>query len=181
YDALVGSISHSDLVTGLEKLYWQPDDYFKPDFNWLASLPDDVVDQWVVILPQHKEQGARSKILGRGPFSVHRRQRRRGSLFGAISDPKHRHSAQRIAGAVGPTNDAAAESLHGPRTGALLVYPVVEIPKGAIPDDLKPEEVVMAFVAVAPMNARPVDGRLVAFVVRDPTHAEDAIVDILDE
>jgi len=182
YGALVGHITHSDLLGVLGKLYWQPDDYFKPDFNWLAGLGNEEIEDWVVILPQHTEQGGRSRVLGYGPLSVHRRQRRRGPLFGAISDPKHRESAKRIAGAVGPSIDEAAEALHKPNTGALLVYPVVEIPEGAaVPSALKPQEVVMAFVAVAPITTRPADGRLVAFVVRDPDHADEAIIDVVEE
>jgi len=110
---------------------------------------------------------------------VFRRKRRRGSLFGAISDPKHRSTARRIAGAEQSIGDAAADALYGPKTGALLVYPVVEADKdGEIASSLKPEAVVMAFVAVAPITTRPADRRLVTFVVRDPEHEDDAIVDV---
>jgi len=182
YDALVGSVSHGQLVSVLEQLAWQPDEYFAPDLNWLKTLSDDDVGEWVVILPQHTAQGPRATILGQGPLSIFRRQRRRGSLFGAISDPKHRISARRIAGTDASIGDSTADRLHGPRTGALLAYPVVELQKDSqITATLEPEQVVTAFVAVAPATTRPPDGRLVTFVVRDRDREDEAIIDTPEE
>jgi hypothetical protein len=178
YDARVGKAPHDQVVNVLEKLVWLPDDYFEPDLNWLKGLKPDEVDDWVVLLPQHTAKGARATIMGHGPLSVFVRNRRRGTLFGAISDPKHRFSARRIAGAIESIGDVSADELHGPRTGALLVYPVVEVEKEAeIPTELQPEQVVTAFVAVAPMTTRPSDGRLVTFVVRDKDREDEAIID----
>src|SRR5439155_15442263 len=89
YDALVGTVAHDRLVATLELLAWQPDEYFAPDLNWLKSLGAADVAEWIVILPQHTAQGPRAAILGHGPLSIFRRKRRRGPLFGGISDPKH--------------------------------------------------------------------------------------------
>jgi hypothetical protein len=181
YDALVGSLSHEQLLGVLERLQWQPDDYFTPDLNWLKTLTAADVSEWVVILPQHAGKGARAKVLERGPISVFRRRRRRGPLFGGISDPKHRASARRIAGAEESIDDATADQLHGERTGALLVYPVVEFDKDSqVPSELKPDQVVMAFVAAAPITTRPPDGRLVTFVVHNQEREDEAIVDAED-
>jgi Z1 domain len=178
YDALAGKVSHDQLIEVLEKLVWLPDDYFTPDLNWLKGLKPTEVDEWVVLLPQHTAKGPRATILGHGPLSVFARKRRRGTLFGAISDPKHRFSARRIAGAIEPFGDETAERLHGPRTGAFIVYPVVEGEKESeVPDELDPEQVVTAFVAVAPITSRPPDGRLVTFRVRDKDHEDEAIID----
>ena len=180
YEALVATISRDEVISVLKELRWQPSDYFKPDLMWLAQLGEENIDDWVVILPQHKGKGTRAEILGHGPLSVFRRNRRagRGALFGALSDRKHRDSAYRIAGALPVGRDTTADRLHQPKRGALVIYPVVEADKDDdIAATLAPEQVVMAFGAVAPAAARPIDGKLVAFVVRDPERAEDAIVD----
>jgi hypothetical protein len=180
YEALTACVPHLDLITVLKSLQWQPEDYFKPDLRWLAQLGEENVEDWVVILPQHKGAGPRASLLGYGPLSVFRRSRRagRGALFGGLSDPKHRASGHRIAGAIAAGKDTTADRLHKAKRGAFLVYPVVEFTKDEdIPAELKAGQVVMAFGAVAPAAARPIDGRLVAFVVRDPEREDDAIVD----
>jgi hypothetical protein len=179
YDALVGSLTHAQLLAVLTSLTWQTADYFAPDLRWLEGLSADDIDEWVVMLPQHAGHGSRAKIAGSETLSVFRRQRRRGPLFGAIGDPKHRATARRIAGALPSTGDVNADALHGDRTGAFLLYPIVELGQSeAIPQDLGPEQVVMAFVAVAPHSTRPPDGRLVTFRVHDPDRADEAIVDV---
>lgn len=178
YDALVGTVAHDRLVAVLERLVWQPDEYFAPDLNWLKSLGAGDVAEWIVILPQHTAQGPRATILGYGPLSIFRRKRRRGPLFGGISDPKHRASARRIAGTDPSIGDPTADRLHGPRAGALLVYPIVELERDSqIGAELEPDQVVTAFVAVAPVTTRPPDGRLVTFEVRDPERENEAIID----
>jgi hypothetical protein len=130
-----------------------------------------------VILPQHAGSGPRATIAGHGPLSVFRRRRRRDPLFGAISDPKHRFAADRIAG-VGHVADPLADELHQPRRGALLIYPVVEYEKDDdIPAELDLENVVIALVFVAPESTGSPDGTLVRFVVKDATRQDEPIVD----
>ncbi len=180
YEAHVAELAHANVIAVLKSLRWQPPDYFKPDLTWLARLGDENIDDWIVILPQHKGKGPRATVLDQGPISVFRRTRRagRGALFGGLSDRKHRDSAYRIAGALPAGRDTTADRLHAPKRGALVLYPVVEAAKDEdIPTALEPKDVVMAFGAVAPAAARPIDGRLVAFVVRDPEREDDAIVD----
>lgn len=107
-------------------------------------------------------------------------RRRRGPLFGAISDPKHRPVADRIAG-VGDLDDKLANSLHRRRGGAVFVYPVVEYEgKDEIPQELGAGEVVIALTFVAPMSTGSPDGKLVQFKVRDRSRSQEPIVDRLD-
>lgn len=177
YPASYGTISHEDFLSILKKLHWQPDDHFKADLTWLDGLESSQIEDWAIILPQHAGAGPRKTIAGQGPVSVFRRKRRRDPLFGAISDPKHRFAADRIAG-VGELADSLADKLHQERRGAVLVYPVVEYDQDSdIPDELEPEQVVMALVFVAPESTGSPDGTLVQFVVRDSSQSDEPIVD----
>jgi hypothetical protein len=183
YDALIGSVTHDAVLDAFAQMQWQTEDYFGPDLRWLEGLDSNDIDHWVIMLPQLTAKGPRATIDGFGPTSVFRRRRRRdrGPVFGYISDRKHRTTARRIAGAVESIGDANADALHEPCTGALLIYPVVEMPDGEpIPDTLDPSGLVMAFVAVAPSSTRPPDGRLVTFTVRDREREDEAIVDTDD-
>jgi hypothetical protein len=177
YPARYGTLGHSTFVAMLRKLRWQPDDIFAADLTWLQGLDASQLEDWVVILPQHVSSGPRSRIAGAPQLSVFRRRRRRAPLFGAISDPKHRFAADRIAG-VGKVEDQVADALHQPRRGAVLVYPVVEHEKDdEVPADLDAGGVVMALVFVAPESTGSPDGELVRFVVRDSSQSDEPIVD----
>jgi hypothetical protein len=178
YRARYGSIGHGHLVDLLKRLLWLPDDHFAADLTWLQELQPEQIQDWIAILPQHARSGAQSTVLGHGPLSVFRRERRRATLFGAISDPKHRSAAGRIAGVGDPLDDPLTEELHCERRGALLVYPVIEIPEGEdVPEELQPSEVVVALVLVAPTSTGSPDRALVRFVVRDTTQADEPIVE----
>ena len=177
YPASYGMIAHADFVQILRKLQWQPDDHFAADFTWLDGLKPSQIEDWVIVLPQHVGKGPRAKIASTPPVSVFRRTRRRDPLFGAISDPKHRFAADRIAG-VGDLADPLADSLNKARRGAVLLYPVIEYDQGgAVPEELDLDEVVMALAFVAPKSTGSPDGTLVRFVVRDPSRADEPIVD----
>lgn len=178
YRGLYGTMDHGPLVGLLSELRWLPEDHFSADLAWLQGLQSQQIEDWVVILPQHARSGAWSTVLGHGPISVFRRERRRATLFGAISDPKHRSAAGRIAGVGDQLADPLTEELHRERRGAVLVYPVVEIPEAEdVPDELRPSEVVIAFVLVAPTSTGSPDQPLVRFVVRDDTRADEPIVE----
>lgn len=178
YPALVGTIEHAQLVELLNALRWMPKDHFAADLTWLQGLERDQIEDWVVILPQHAGKGPRSTILGHGPLSVFRRQRRRDPLFGAISDPKHRSAAERIAGIGEPLDDAVTQALHRAKRGGLIVYPVVEADADETPPtDLEAQAVIMALVFVAPESTGSPDGTLVRFVVRDIQRSEEPIVE----
>ncbi len=175
--ALYGFIEHQGFVEILKELRWQPDDHFAADLAWLEGLDSEQIEDWAVVLPQHVGGGPRATLKGHGSLSVFRRRRRRGPLFGAISDPKHRPVADRIAG-VGDLDDPLAGSLHRPRRGAVLVYPVVEYEEeDEVPEELDASEVVIALVFVAPTSTGSPDGRLVQFVVRDKSREQEPIVD----
>jgi hypothetical protein len=177
YPALYGVVDHGGFLAMLKKLRWQPDDHFAADLNWLAGLDATQIEDWMVILPQHSGRGARATIAGLGPLSVFRRRRRRDPLFGAISDPKHRFAADRIAG-VGSLADPLADTLHQERRGAVLIYPVVEHDHDdEVPAELDAEDVVIALVFVAPESTGSPDGTLVRFVVKDTTKQDEPIVD----
>ena len=179
YPALYGTIGHPDLVAMLTQLRWLPHDHFAADLAWLQDLRPDQIEDWVVLLPQHAGSGPRSTFLGRGPLSVYRRQRRRDPQFGALSDPKHRSAASRIAGVGEPINDPITDKLHSSRRGAVLLYPVVEQPDGSdVAAQLDAGEVVLAFVIVAPLSTGSPDGTLVRFVVRDKARSDEPIVDV---
>ena len=177
YPARHGTLTHPIFVEMLRKLRWQPRDHFAADLTWLQGLDASQIEDWVVILPQHVGKGPRSTIAGEEPLSVFRRRRRRAPLFGAISDPKHRFAADRIAG-VGALPDPVADSLHRARRGAVLVYPMVEHEKDdEVPSELDAGDVVMALVFVAPESTGSPDGELVRFVVRDSSQSDEPIVD----
>jgi hypothetical protein len=181
FPARHGRIKHEELVVLLKQLRWLPSDHFEADLNWLQDLKPDQIEDWAILLPQHAGSGSRTSIEGREPLSAFRRQRRRGPLFGAISDPKHRQAAARIAG-VGPDlGDPATERLRHKRRGTLSLYPVVEMPAdGTVPDELTAAKVILAPVFVAPTSTGSPDGTLVRFVVRDKSREDEPIVD-LDE
>jgi hypothetical protein len=178
YPARYGTVPHPSFIGILRKLRWQPSDHFSADLTWLQGLESSQLEDWVVILPQHVGKGPVSTVVEEGPLSVFRRRRRRAPLFGAISDPKHRLAADRIAG-VGALPDPFAESLHRLRRGAVLVYPVVEYEKDdEIPSELAAGDVVLALVFVAPESTGSPDGELVRFVVRDSSKSDEPIVDM---
>jgi hypothetical protein len=180
YTATYGTIEHGHLVELLNRLRWAPSDHFAADLEWLRKLKPEQIEDWVLILPQHARAGTRCTVLGHGPLSVFRRERRRPPLFGAISDPKHRSAAHRIAGASGDgaISDPLTDELHQERRGAMLLYPVIEMSEDQeVPDELQPSQVIVAFVLVAPMSTGSPDKALVRFVVRDTTHADEPIIE----
>jgi hypothetical protein len=180
YAANYGTIEHGHLVELLNRLRWAPSDHFAADLEWLRKLKPEQIEDWVLILPQHARAGTRCTMLGHGPLSVFRRERRRPPLFGAISDPKHRSAAHRIAGASseGAVSDPLTDELYQERRGAMLVYPVIEMGEDQeVPDELQPSQVIVAFVLVAPMSTGSPDKALERFVVRDTTQADEPIVE----
>jgi Z1 domain len=178
YPARYGTIAHSDLLTQFGKLSWLPDDHFKPDLKWLAELKPEQLEDWVVMLPQHKTAGRRATVADRPDLSVIGRVRRRPPRFGAISDPKHRYAASRIAG-FGTHADPVAGELRQPRRGAVLVYPMLEKEESdPVPPTIGSDEVVMAVVIFAPTSTGSPDDGLVRFAARDSSKKDDPIIDV---
>lgn len=178
YPGLYGTVDHSELIAMVKAVRWVPEDHFAADLKWLERLSDRQIQDWVVILPQHAGAGPRASVLDLGELSIFRRQRRRDPLFGAISDPKHRSAADRIAGFGAPLDDPLTERLHRSKRGAVLLYPVVEAPEGTdLPEHLGPDEVVLALVFFAPLSTGSSDRTLVRFVVHDRSKSDEPIID----
>lgn len=156
YPALYGLVTHSALLSGLQQLRWSDPNHFEPDLSFLQEVRDSV-DDWALLMPQLK---TRSKPLlpALGPRSVFYRIRRRNPLFQAISDPKHRHAARRIAGyPVDPGySDSMADSLHTRRRGAFIVYPIVETQSQTIGigEELARNVCIIGLRIVAPHSVR---------------------------
>jgi hypothetical protein len=169
FDALVGEVSADALLEALDGLIWLRPDYFGPDLAYVKEITGNAIKDWVVIAPQPKD-GVRD-LEGLGPRGVASRQRRRGDLFGALSDPKHRPPAARIAGARPSWGDVYVDYLSRDNRGALLLYPVVESPTAH-----KPSEIVVAFTLFAPKSALPMNGQVVQFRAKDKGSPKAAII-----
>lgn len=175
--AFFGVSPHAELLDSLSALRWGPRDHFEADLTWLGGLEGTQIEDWAIVLPQHAGSGARRPLFDGRTLSVFRRRRRRDPLFGAISDPKHRHAANRIAG-IGDFADPLADSLRSPTRGSIFIYPVVEVDDDAeIPDELDFGDLVTAFSLVAPEGTGSPDGTLVRFVVKDGNQPDEPIVD----
>ncbi|MER6827453.1 Z1 domain-containing protein [Streptosporangium sp. NPDC000563] len=176
FSALVGAVSHAALLDVLGALSWVDSEHFAPDLRWLRSLNSDQIHDWIAILPQHTRSGeAQGVVLGNGPFSLHHRERRRPPFFGAISIPRHRIPAQRIAGVSESIGDPVADALARPHRGALLVYPLIT---GDLPSDDEASlgKIIMAFHLIAPQSAQTSDRKLVTFTTRDKKQQNAAII-----
>ncbi|MGW1001584.1 Z1 domain-containing protein [Streptomyces sp. NPDC002520] len=181
YEARVGTVSHETLTRVLCDLRWSIPSQFSPHLEFLleAGRQPAAIDDWLVITPlQTSVKRVEARILGHGPFTLARRTRRRGSLFGALSEPKHRAAPLRIAGAVATAGNTSVEHLVGPRRGALLLYPVVESePRLASDGTMDPGDVVMAFSFVAPESSVGTDRPLVRFRTIDSGRQDAIVVD----
>jgi hypothetical protein len=173
FSALTGRLDADEFLELVSDLRWSDDGKFLPHLAFLRKITHSEarkVDDWMILAPQHN-RGNRFKLGESGrTYSWFARKRRRGPLFGAIGDPKHRPAALRIAGAIPTAGNAATESLKAPRRGVVLLYPVVEednrlAVEGA--DSIDPSKLVIAFAFVAPAAARSSDGRVVRFETID--------------
>ncbi|WLQ33971.1 Z1 domain-containing protein [Streptomyces castrisilvae] len=181
YEAVLGTIDHSTLLGVLCDLKWSVPAQFSPHLQSLVSAGEtgDGIDDWLVIAPQQTSgRGAGANILGHGPLSLARRTRRRGDLFGAISEPKHRGVALRIAGALKDSGDPLVESLVRERRGVVVLYPLVEAePRLGPGGTIDPGDVVMAFALVAPASAKAGQRNLVRFRAIDSSKDDFAVID----
>ncbi|MGW7254943.1 Z1 domain-containing protein [Streptomyces sp. NPDC054834] len=179
YEARVGTVSHETLTRVLCDLRWSIPSQFSPHLEFLleAGRQPAGIDDWLVITPlQTSAKRTEVRILGHGPFTPARRTRRRGSLFGALSEPKHRAAVLRIAGAVGTAGNPPVERLVRPRRGALLLYPVIESePRLASDRTVDAGDVVIAFSLVAPESSVGTGRPLIRFRTVD-SGRQDAIV-----
>jgi len=180
YEARVGTVSHETLTEVLCDLRWSTPSQFSPHLEFLlgAGQQPSTIDDWFVIVPfQTSARRQEVRVLGHGPFTPARRARRRGSLFGAISEPKHRAAALRIAGAWSTPGNPAVEENVRPRRGALVLYPVVESELSSTDGTADPGDVVMAFSFVAPKSSVGPGRPLVRFRAIDSGRQDAVIID----
>jgi hypothetical protein len=184
FDAFVGLLSSARFLDIVRELRWGAPSQFAPNLAYLNEITRTAtqeVDDWVLIAPQHSRRGQRVALDStERTFAWFARERRRGPLFGAISEPKHRAVPLRIAGSLANSGDLVTENLVAPRRGVVIVYPVVEGKhRSAITEAgrLAPDKVVMAFSFVAPAAARRDDGRVLRFTTVDSAKEGQAIID----
>ncbi|MFG2592885.1 Z1 domain-containing protein [Streptomyces sp. NPDC048438] len=181
YAAVLGTLDHGALLGILCELKWSVPAQFSPHLESLVSAADagNVIEDWLIVVPQQTSvRAVEATILGSRPLSLASRTRRRGDLFGAISEPKHRGVALRVAGALKDSQDPLVESLARDRRGVLVLYPLVESePRLSSGGAIDPGDVVMAFSLVAPKS--PGGGRrsLVRFRAIDSSRSNLAVID----
>ncbi|MEU6283819.1 Z1 domain-containing protein [Streptomyces sp. NPDC047028] len=184
YEARVGTVSHETLTKVLHDLRWSIPSQFAPHLAFLSGARQEqaTIDDWLVITPlQTSARRAEVRILGDGVFTPARRSRRRGSLFGALSEPKHRAAALRIAGAIDRAGNTPLEQYVRPRRGALLLYPVVESePRLRRDGTMDPGDLVIAFSFVAPKSSRRFDQPLIRFRAIDSSRQDAVVIDRAD-
>lgn len=177
FAALTGVVSQAEVLTAVGGLTWVSDAYFRPDLAYVQELTRQV-DDWLVLAPQ--AQGMRGNLPDVGERSLYRRDRRRGPLFGAISDPKHRRAGIAIATAGGGA-DAAAQALAKDKRGVLMLYPIIESDAAAARSPLDPSQVVVAFVIITPEAAIGQSSQLVTFRAHNSALAKQPIIDAPDD
>ncbi|MFE7773114.1 Z1 domain-containing protein [Streptomyces sp. NPDC057445] len=182
YPALVGHVGHGALLTVLNNLRWSAPGQFAPHLEYLSQLGKSStgVDDWLLIAPQQNStRRTEATPLGSRSMTLARRSRRRGNLFGAISEPRHRSVALRIAGALTDgSGNPCVESLVRDRRGVLVLYPLIE-PETPVPTGgtIPPESLVMAFCLVAPASAGGAHQGLLRFRTIDSSRSNSAVID----
>ncbi|MGW4228774.1 Z1 domain-containing protein [Streptomyces sp. NPDC004980] len=181
YEAVLGRLDHNALVGILCDLKWSSPTQFSPHLESLISAGEtgSAIDDWLVIAPQQTSvRRVEASILGSRPLSLASRTRRRGDLFGAISEPKHRGVVLRVAGATDDSQDPFVESLVRDRRGVLVLYPVIEEePRLSSDGAIDAGDVVMAFSLVAPASRNAAQRPLVRFRAVDSSKADFAVID----
>ncbi len=178
YPARYGLVAHDDLLSALERLRWSDPTLFEPDLAFLHEIRGSV-DDWIVVMPQLRE-GANRVLPGLGASSVFYRKRSRHPRFQAISDPKHRHAARRIAGVPAGERyaDSVADDLHASHRGAFIIYPIVEHPLDGTDSgaEIPPGDCIIGLRIVAPNSVRRPDAPYVRFRVHLEDRANEIIV-----
>ncbi|MGW1063501.1 Z1 domain-containing protein [Streptomyces aureus] len=173
--AFTHTLSHEQLMGILENLRWWNPAPFEPHLEYLRSLlrVPHLIDDWLLIAPQHTSsvRTLTGSIADSRPLALSHRQRRRVEIFGNISDPKHRATALRIAGALPRTEDEVTERHVSERRGSILLYPVIEdAPESTVIDGrVDPGKVAMVFSLVPPAAANAAAQPLVRFRAIDST------------
>ncbi|AHI01000.1 Z1 domain-containing protein [Kutzneria albida] len=166
FDALTGTVSHQVMVNVLRSLTWATPDTFAPDLAWIATLSDEVIDHWDVMLPQRKTRKPMN-IRGVGMFTVHGRKVEHDISIRGNSESLHRQAIDELPGRTA-------------RSGCVILYPVMsndDLKKNDIADDGYPKRLVMALMLQLPDAAIPDDHRPLVYRVKSPDKPHYAIVD----
>ncbi|SED32364.1 Z1 domain-containing protein [Rhodococcus koreensis] len=151
FKAFTGHILAPEFFDIISSLKWHAPAQFSPYLTYLREITaEQRVEDWIVLAPQHESGDTQVIDMASGrSFSWFSRDRRRGPLFGAISDPKHRSVPMHIAtpsalaGHLSDENHAqtlnsgamsdnvrraveAAENLSADRRGVVVLYPIIE-------------------------------------------------------
>ncbi|MET8418287.1 Z1 domain-containing protein [Streptomyces sp. NPDC005134] len=181
YEALLGTVDHDTLLKILCDLRWSAPTQFSPHLESLITAGESgaAIDDWLAIVPQQTSaRRTEARIFGSRPLSLAHRTRRRGDLFGAISEPKHRGAALRVAGTLKDSGDPLVESLVRERRGVLVLYPAVEdAPRLSADGAIDPRHLVMAFSLVAPKSSTGGQQSVVRFRTIDSGRSDFAIID----
>ncbi|MFI6041393.1 Z1 domain-containing protein [Nocardia sp. NPDC051321] len=163
FGAFVGTVTHNEMMCALEGLTWAYSDTFAPDVNWLRSLKDRI-DNWRIVIPKLKS-GRRATLRGLGPFSLHGRTMASDSLRGNST------SAHRAA--------VDALRIETPRTGWLILYPVVKKAVFASATDIEadPKGVVLAISLRLPDAVMPRGQRPLQYQVVDSTMPSYSVIE----
>lgn len=178
FEARIATVGHGQMIDILGNLAWSKEDTFLPELTWLRSLRSDQLDRWIVMFPfETSTKGTVQNILEHGPFGIFQRKwtTTKGSQR-AVSESRHRNAANRIAGLSTPVPDPAADRLHEPATGALIVYPSVEDKERSGERPVPNNKITLAFHAVTPMSTRPSNGRLIRWRTRDSSNPTAIVV-----
>ncbi|MGW1600945.1 Z1 domain-containing protein [Streptomyces eurythermus] len=187
FEALSGVVSHADLLGVLSQLEWERPGHFDPHLTYLSQLDGSLakVDDWLLISPRlAANTRVEASVLGSVPLSLVRRSRQTGKTsFGRIASVEHRTAAQRLIDEASSAHDSVGGGISvSPRTGVVLLYPVVE---GDSHSDVQaavrngaadPSKIVMAFTLIPPASAASSDRRLVRFRARNSRHGDEATV-----
>ncbi|MBL1080011.1 Z1 domain-containing protein [Nocardia sp. 2] len=181
FPALVGTVSATHMCDLFEALKWSAPSQFEPHMTYLRGVTTRaLIDDWVLLAPQHAKPDKRIRLDSTvREYCWFERDRRRGPLFGAISDPKHRVIAHYIAGGTGRSDDPHTNVLCTERRGVVVLYPMVERDHRDVAANsgvLEPGRVVMGFGFVAPEHAHYDGARRVRFATIDSSR-DTAIID----
>lgn len=181
FEALLGTLDHHALLGILSDLRWSTPTQFSPHLEALVHAGETAnsIDDWLVIVPQQTSaRRTEAKVFDSRPLSLAHRSRRRGDLFGAISEPQHRSVALRVAGALNASGDPLVESLVRERRGVVVLYLVVEeAPRLSRNGSIDPQDLVMAFSVVPPVSRNGRHESLVRFRAIDSSKGDFAIID----
>ncbi|WP_455353549.1 Z1 domain-containing protein [Streptomyces sp. SYSU K217416] len=187
FEATTATVGHSELIAVLSHLEWEGSNHFRPHLTYLSQLDGTLakVDNWLVVAPQTTAgRRVEATILDSAPCPLVRRTRQAGKAsFSRISGMEHRLWAQQLIESAEMSPVTSSASAIDPRTGVVLLYPVVEAPgdselRSAVSSGkIDPSRVIMAFTIIPPRSAIDSSRQLVRFRTKDSAHADDVIVD----